>query len=79
MSLERRLDRRADLRLFLGMDALEVGGDGAPKGVRVLHLLDPEDPVELVGPNDLVIGQVPLPTAEIGDPLRVGHQVRRAV
>ena len=74
---ERSLDLQADLGPLVGVDALEVVRDRGPERVRVLALLDTEDAVELVGPVDLVLRQAPLPAAEVGDPLGVGHQFSR--
>ncbi len=72
---ERGFDLSTNLELLIGMDALEVRGEGLSERVRVLLSLDTEDPVELLGPVDLVFGQPPFPAAEIGDSLRVRHQI----
>ena len=64
-------DLLADLDLLVGMDALEVRGEGHSKGMRVFLPLDPEDPIELVGPKDLVLARLPFPAAGVGDSLRV--------
>jgi hypothetical protein len=70
------LDRRQDLAAHLiaqpWMDVSQVGIERRrePRG------LDAEDPVELIGPDDLVLLDAPLPAPEIGDSLGLVHQRR---
>ena len=60
-------DGLADEVPIVGMDALDVRLEG-----HVLRLrLETEHPKELVRPADLVLGDVPVPAADVGDLLRL--------
>ena len=65
----RRVDLAPDVGPVVGVDVVEeplVGGGELLAGDLV-------DPVELVGPHDLVVLDVPLPAADGGDRLRLGQ------
>ena len=64
-----RLDDPGHAGAVVLVDLVEVAAVGAGQAVRP----HPVDPVELVGPHDVVGGQVPLPAAEPGDLLGLGE------
>ena len=55
------VDERTIVRVDRGEEGL-VGGAEAPG-------IDPEDPVDLIGPAQRAVGEVELPAAELADPL----------
>src|SRR4051812_23654868 len=59
--LERGLGRFADALAAVRMDALEVPLEGGPELAR----RKPVDAVQLVGPGDSVLRDLPLPEAEV--------------